>query len=47
MPGDVIQTEFGIKVYGIWVTDIQGRFAYVFKGRRRKKLQKISKAIGM
>jgi Xaa-Pro aminopeptidase len=30
MPGDVIQTDFGIKVYGIWVTDIQ-RFAYVLK----------------
>jgi Xaa-Pro dipeptidase len=27
-PGDFIQTDFGIKVYGIWVTDIQ-RFAYV------------------
>ena len=30
MPGDVIQTDFGIKVYGRWVTDIQ-RFAYVLK----------------
>lgn len=30
MPGDVIQTDFGIKVYDIWVTDIQ-RFAYVLK----------------
>jgi len=29
-PGDVIQTDFGIKVYGRWVTDIQ-RFAYVLK----------------
>ncbi len=28
--GDVIQTDFGIKVYDIWVTDIQ-RFAYVLK----------------
>lgn len=28
MPGDVIQIDFGIKVYGVWVTDIQ-RFAYV------------------
>lgn len=28
--GDVIQTDFGIKVYGMWVTDIQ-RFAYVLK----------------
>jgi len=27
-PGDVIQIDFGIKVYDIWVTDIQ-RFAYV------------------
>lgn len=27
-PGDVIQTDFGIKVHGMWVTDIQ-RFAYV------------------
>ena len=27
-PGDVIQTDFGIRVYGRWVTDIQ-RFAYV------------------
>ena len=27
-PGDVIQTDFGIKVHGVWVTDIQ-RFAYV------------------
>ncbi|MBU2494718.1 MAG: M24 family metallopeptidase [Bacteroidetes bacterium] len=30
MPGDVIQTDFGIKVFDIWVTDIQ-RFAYVLK----------------
>ena len=27
-PGDFIQTDFGIKVHGIWCTDIQ-RFAYV------------------
>jgi len=27
-PGDVIQIDFGIKVYDMWVTDIQ-RFAYV------------------
>lgn len=27
-PGDVIQTDFGIRVYDTWVTDIQ-RFAYV------------------
>jgi Xaa-Pro dipeptidase len=26
--GDIIQTDFGIQVHGIWVTDIQ-RFAYV------------------
>ncbi len=30
MPGDVIQIDFGIKVYGRWVTDIQ-RFAYVLQ----------------
>jgi Xaa-Pro aminopeptidase len=30
MPGDVIQIDFGIKVYDRWVTDIQ-RFAYVLK----------------
>jgi len=29
-PGDIIQTDFGIKVYGIWCSDIQ-RFAYVLK----------------
>jgi Xaa-Pro aminopeptidase len=29
-PGDVIQTDFGIKVGGIWCTDIQ-RFAYVLR----------------
>ena len=29
-PGDVIQTDFGIKVHGVWVTDIQ-RFAYVLR----------------
>lgn len=29
-PGDVIQTDFGIRVYGVWVTDIQ-RFAYVLR----------------
>jgi Xaa-Pro dipeptidase len=28
--GDFIQTDFGIKVYGVWVTDIQ-RFAYVLR----------------
>jgi Xaa-Pro aminopeptidase len=30
MPGDVIQTDFGIKLYDHWVSDIQ-RFAYVLK----------------
>jgi Xaa-Pro aminopeptidase len=29
-PGDFIQTDFGIKVYDIWCTDIQ-RFAYVLR----------------
>ena len=29
-PGDVIQIDFGIRVHGIWVTDIQ-RFAYVLR----------------
>lgn len=29
-PGDIIQTDFGIKVHGVWVTDIQ-RFAYVLR----------------
>jgi Xaa-Pro aminopeptidase len=28
VPGDFIQTDFGIQVHGMWVTDIQ-RFAYV------------------
>ncbi len=28
--GDVIQTDFGVKVHGVWVTDIQ-RFAYVLR----------------
>ena len=30
MPGDVIQTDFGVRVHDRWVTDIQ-RFAYVLK----------------
>ena len=30
MPGDVIQLDFGIKVYNVWCSDIQ-RFAYVLK----------------
>jgi len=29
-PGDLIQTDFGIRVHGLWVTDIQ-RFAYVLR----------------
>ncbi|HUG54858.1 MAG TPA: M24 family metallopeptidase [Vicinamibacteria bacterium] len=29
-PGDVIQTDFGIRVHGTWVTDVQ-RFAYVLR----------------
>lgn len=33
-PGDVIQTDFGIKVGGIWSTDIQ-RFAYVLRPGER------------
>lgn len=28
--GDIIQTDFGIRVHGVWVTDIQ-RFAYVLR----------------
>jgi Xaa-Pro aminopeptidase len=34
-PGDVIQTDFGIRVYDKWVTDIQ-RFAYVLKKNESK-----------
>jgi Xaa-Pro aminopeptidase len=30
LPGDVIQTDFGIRVHDTWVTDIQ-RFAYVLR----------------
>lgn len=30
VPGDVIQTDFGVKVHGRWCTDIQ-RFAYVLR----------------
>lgn len=30
MPGDVIQTDFGIRVWDMWVSDIQ-RFAYVLR----------------
>jgi len=35
MPGDVIQIDFGIKVYDRWVSDIQ-RFAYVLKDGETK-----------
>lgn len=42
MPGDVIQTDFGIRVYGIWVTDIQ-RFAYVLKEEETKAPEDIQK----
>ncbi len=42
MPGDVIQTDFGIKVYGIWVTDIQ-RFAYVLKEGESKAPEDIQR----
>lgn len=35
MPGDVIQTDFGIKLYDRWVSDIQ-RFAYVLKDGENK-----------
>jgi Xaa-Pro aminopeptidase len=42
MPGDVIQTDFGIKVYGIWVTDIQ-RFAYVLEQGEAKAPDDIQK----
>ena len=33
-PGDVIQIDFGIKVHGVWGTDIQ-RFAYVLREGER------------
>jgi len=35
MPGDVIQIDFGIKLYNRWVSDIQ-RFAYVLKNGETK-----------
>jgi Xaa-Pro dipeptidase len=42
-PGDFIQTDFGIKVWGTWCTDVQ-RFAYVLapgeKAPRRAALEK-------
>jgi Xaa-Pro dipeptidase len=42
MPGDVIQTDFGVKLYGIWVSDIQ-RFAYVLKEGETKAPEDIQK----
>jgi Xaa-Pro aminopeptidase len=35
MPGDVIQIDFGIKLYDMWVSDIQ-RFAYVLQDGETK-----------
>jgi Xaa-Pro dipeptidase len=40
MPGDVIQIDFGIKVYDRWVSDIQ-RFAYVLKNDELKAPENI------
>ena len=34
-PGDIIQTDFGIRVWDLWVTDIQ-RFAYVLHPEERE-----------
>jgi len=34
-PGDIIQTDFGIRVWDLWVTDIQ-RFAYVLHPDERE-----------
>jgi len=41
MPGDVIQIDFGIKVYDRWVSDIQ-RFAYVLKEGEEKAPEDIT-----
>jgi Xaa-Pro aminopeptidase len=41
-PGDVIQIDFGIKVYDMWCTDIQ-RFAYVLKPGETKAPNDIQK----
>jgi len=41
MPGDVIQIDFGIKVYDRWVSDIQ-RFAYVLKEGEEKAPEDIN-----
>ena len=40
MPGDVIQIDFGIKLYDRWVSDIQ-RFAYVLKDGETKAPEEI------
>ena len=40
MPGDVIQIDFGIKLYDRWVSDIQ-RFAYVLKEGETKAPKEI------
>ncbi|MFN2431278.1 MAG: M24 family metallopeptidase [Gemmatimonadota bacterium] len=42
-PGDVIQTDFGIRVYGVWVTDIQ-RFAYVLRPGESQPPPEIARA---
>jgi len=41
-PGDVIQTDFGIKVHGVWVTDIQ-RFAYVLRPGERTPPEEVQR----
>lgn len=42
LPGDVIQTDFGIKVYDIWCSDIQ-RFAYVLNSDEQEPPEEIKK----
>jgi len=41
-PGDVIQCDFGIKVFGVWCSDIQ-RFAYVLKKGEKEAPANIQK----
>lgn len=41
-PGDVIQCDFGIKVFDVWCTDVQ-RFAYVLKPGEKKAPADIQK----
>lgn len=41
-PGDVIQTDFGIKVFDVWCSDIQ-RFAYVLKPGEKEPPAEIKK----